>query len=690
VAPPARASGAFRNYVPNNDLDSVGGDPRCVAKIRAPKLIKPVLFDAATEFLYGWHFEEGEEQAIGICRIADRLYQLGRGVDMAWARGEIVGSADLDARVAEHHGAVYRPANCGGGGSLACPQAGSLKSLEDRFTQNRKRLTTVRLGRQVQELFSQAPRPRFAAIAYESPPRYYVFELRRTTPEFAFVPWPLTHVSSLVERLRDRSCERLKEKLSQKPALIEAVFIGRKAKEADKAARIRIIPLPSIGSPHVIPSIRRVLIEIPPNCPVAATDIAWAFSDLPVLAQLDPDTGKLIDETRLTAADDLGMLRHYGINVGAMGAYRLWRTVTPAALPLEAARRRIDPGRLRAQLEAARSMPGAQIREAKASTERIGEEIRAAAAVVHGLRHAGVAVAVDAIHVQREPFESRGARAETFANGTRFSKERLWHLEIAFAEAIAGPLVIGDGRYLGLGLMAPVLDAWRDIFVFPVSSTAKVPVSDGQALVRATRRAVMACARDVLGTPGRLFSGHEPGRGGAARTGRHEHIFLAVDDSNGDGRIDRLIAAAPWACDATALGSAQDRARFDRVLSRLKQIRAGPLGIIALGHPSTATAGDPMIGPGCVWESRTRYHPTRHAQRRKDLETAVTQDLIQECLRRGLPRPDVQILTCAAGWNGGGISAHARLTFLVAVRGPLLLGKDSHQGGGMFLVVPNR
>jgi CRISPR-associated protein Csb2 len=297
---------------------------------------------------------------------------------------------------------------------------------------------------------------------------------------------------------------------------------------------------------------------------------------------------------------------------------------------------------------------------------------------------------VDAIRVQREPFESRGGRAETFANGTRFSKNVLWHVEVAFAEALNGPLVIGDGRYLGLGLMAPVIDAWRDIFVFPVSPAAKVSVNDGQALVRATRRAVMACARDLLGAPGRLFSGHDPGRDGAARTGRHEHIFLAVDDSNGDGRIDRLIAAAPWACDATARATTQDRVKFDQVLSQIEQVRAGSLGVIALGHPSTTTDDDPIIGPGSVWESRTRYRPTRHAQRRKDLETAVTQDLIHECLRRGFPRPDVQILACAAGPNGGGISAQARLTFSVAVRGPLLLGKDSHQGGGMFSVLLNR
>ena len=60
------------------------------------------------------------------------------------------------------------------------------------------------------------------------------------------------------------------------------------------------------------------------------------------------------------------------------------------------------------------------------------------------------------IRVQREPFEANGERAETFAEGKRFSKHRLWHVEIEFHEGIPGPLVIGDGRFLGLGIMAPV------------------------------------------------------------------------------------------------------------------------------------------------------------------------------------------------------------------------------------------
>ncbi|GAB4122352.1 MAG: hypothetical protein Kow001_20390 [Acidobacteriota bacterium] len=63
---------------------------------------------------------------------------------------------------------------------------------------------------------------------------------------------------------------------------------------------------------------------------------------------------------------------------------------------------------------------------------------------------------METVRVQREPFEHNGARVEPFAEGTRFDKHRLWHVEIEFREPVIGPLVLGDGRFLGLGLMAPV------------------------------------------------------------------------------------------------------------------------------------------------------------------------------------------------------------------------------------------
>jgi CRISPR-associated protein Csb2 len=685
AAPPVRAGRGFSNYVPNNDLDAVGGDPRRVAEIRAPKLIKPLLFDSSMSLLYAWRFEQGEEHAERVRSIAERLYQLGCGVDMAWAWGEIIDAADLDARLVSHGGAVYRPSESEAGLSLPCPQQGSLQSLENRFREAGRRFTTFKSGRIHQQLFSQAPKPRFAVVAYNSPPRRLLFELRKRAGEFGFAPWPLTKVSNLVETLRDRAAQRLNGTQPDNAATVDTVFIGRDAKEADKAARLRIVPLPSIGSPHVVRSIRRVLVEAPPDCPLPAADIAWAFSDLPVADQACPETGEVISETSLVRTDDFGMFRHYGIGAGKGDIHRVWRTVTPAALPAQAARRRIDPGRLRTELLATHSNIGSQFKEAKGSGERIDEDGRAAAAVVQALRHAGVSARASTIRVQREPFEGRGVRAEDFADGTRFAKERLWHVEVAFAERVTGPLVIGDGRYLGLGLMAPFRDVWRDAVSLKISAKANIAVADAAALVRAVRRALMALERDLTGEVTRLFSGHEED-GEAAASGRHEHVFLAVNHVDGDGRIDRVVVAAPWACDRAVRPNPGRRKRFDEVVSRLETVRAGSLGVIAFEAPVPFADGDPLVGPARLWQSRTQYRATRHAGRRKDPAASLKQDLMTECLRRGLPSPEVEILEFRAVPNGGGLAARARLRFATAVRGPLLLGRDSHQGGGVFAI----
>ena len=532
-----------------------------------------------------------------------------------------------------------------------------------------------------QQLFSQAPKPRFATVAYDSLPHRFLFDLRQAAGESPFAPWPLARISKLVEGIRDEATKKLKGALTNKATTIERVFIGRDAKDADKAARIQIVPLPSIGSVHVARSIRRVLVEVPPNCPLPADDVAWAFSGLDVI---DPNTGEV--KGNLVLSEEDRILGHYGIDNGTRGSHRIWRTVTPAALSERATRRRIDPMRLHGELEAARHNRDMPFKEAKAGCERLQEETRAVAAVVDALRHADIPVRASSIRVQREPFDDKGARAEAFAYGTRFAKERLWHVEITLPKPLRGPLVIGDGRYLGLGVMAALKDASRDVVSFRIAPQANIAVADGPALVHAVRRALMSLARDGNARVPRLFSGHEDD-GGRAATGHHEHVFLAADDEDGDALIDRLVVAAPWACDRSGAPPTQrDRALFDRVVSALAEVRAGRLGVVTFEHPAELTSGDPLIGPARVWQSRTHYRATRHVGRRKDLAASLIRDVIAGCARRGLPRPEVELLEFSAVPNGGGLLAQLRLRFAAAIYGPLLLGRDSHRGGGLFAV----
>lgn len=429
-------------YMPNNDSDRIEGDPSNMAKIRtATKVFRAYFFHSVIPFVYAWSVRaasEDQQYAGVICSVAERLYQFGRGIDMAWAWGETLDDGKAEELLAAHLGQVFRPSERGNGIALPAPCSGSLVSIEKRYDAYGKRFSYRKNGASVQVTFRQPPKARFQPFAYNCPPSRQLYELRDSNVGGAFAPWPLERAYELVVLLRDPAVERLKRAMPAHSADIDRVLVGRKpdgTNDCQPENRVRMIPLSSVGHIHADRQIRRVLVEVPPSCCLRPDDVQWAFSGLDIVA---PDTGEAL--ATLIRTDDEDFLRNYGVEDD--NAHRVWRTVTPAALPESAQRRRIDPAR--------------RDEEAKAGMERKQEQVHAAAAVCQALRHAGVRLRPDVIRVQREPFEASGERAETFAEDTRFSKHRLWHVEVEFHEGIRGPLVIGDGRFLGLGIMAPV------------------------------------------------------------------------------------------------------------------------------------------------------------------------------------------------------------------------------------------
>lgn len=660
AAPARRDLRAITHYVPNNDLDAVEGDPDRVADIRVARTVRPLVIAAEATVLYAWPFADGEDHAALLCRLADRLHHLGRGVDPAFAQAGVADWAEAEARLSAHGGTVACPA---GGGDPArdprCPTDGSLASLKARHAAAASRFTVQRVRQKTITHFRQPPKPVFRTVSYDRPPARLLYAFAPVDGAREFQPQPLEGIAGLAVSVRDRAAARLVAALGEgKRALVEAVLIGsREATDADKAQRVRLIPLPSIGHAHADSAIRRLLVEVPPDCPLPVADLGWAFAGLNL--NLDPATGAIADGRQpvLDPAGDPGMLYHYGI--GSPPSHR-WHTITPVALPVPRRRGGID-GRARAAGEG-----------------------QAAAAVRDALRHAGVSVAPLAIRVQREPWMAKGERAEAFAT-RRFAPDRLWHVAIDFAQPVAGPLVVGDGRYAGLGLMAPVrggtLPAGRNLALFEIAPANRPAAAERAPILHAVRRALMSLARDADGGVPLLFSGHQTGPE-PARPGHHGHVFLAALDGNRAGRLDRILVAAPWAVDRSHGPAPGDVTLFDRVVRALAEVRCGVLGVLTL---SPADEGSHAAWLACarVWRTLTPYRPTRHGHKGGEAAPAVAADLGLECARRGLPRPEVEVIDLTVGPRGG-ISAEVRLRFRIPVRGPLLLGRDAHQGGGLF------
>lgn len=662
IAAPARHKGQpFGHFMPNNDMDTVGGDPARTSEIRsATKRFHPQIFGRETPFLYLWWFDDGRDHAERIQTIALRLYQLGRGVDMAWAVAEVLGEEEAKSRLAMHTGAIHRPTNCGDGRKLPCPARGSLQSLLERYERGRARFRPIiepaptrkdpSRTKMVGQSFAQPPKPKFHKASYDSPPVRFLYELRDMAKDAAFLPWSMKEIVRLVETVRNNAAERMKGAFPGDSATIERVFgLARDMTEADKSRRLRIIPLPSIGHPHADRGIRRVLVEIPPNCPLSAKDIDWALS------AIDRETGEILG--MLVHAAEQGMLGYFGIEDNDKISYRIWRTITPMALSA--------------------SRP----HDRKKGTERAAIERDAAVAVVQALRHAGIAAKPVSIRVQREPFYSRGACAEDFAPGTRFPSARLWHVEIVFAQPLRGPLVVGDGRYLGLGLMAAVRQV-EGAHAFSVAD-GLVGHADPRRVCQMLRRAVMNLVQVQLGPQTTLptfFTGHEAD-GSPARRGGRTHLAFAFDAAR-----QRLLVIAPHLLEKRP-PSHQERGYLvvlDAALRDLRELRAGSAGLLKLESSAIAGDDDPVFAHAKTWINQTEYRPTRYSKGATP-EEAIAADVELELRRRGFPIPaSIEKLGVSRGPRGG-LNAQLTLVFSTAVRGPLLLGKDCSFGCGLFV-----
>ena len=428
---------------------------------------------------------------------------------------------------------------------------------------------------------------------------------------------------------------------------------------AGRRRRARILPLPSIGHEFAGGGIRRVLVEVPQDCPLDNEDVRWAFEGLSWEENVDSETGELTGGYMLVETTDTRMQRNYG--AGRQSGAIHWRTITPAALPAR--------------------------RCGKAGSGRLHTEEHAIKAVRTALRHAGVRARPVRIRVQREPFDRNSHRADDY-EPDRFDARQLWHVEIVFDTPVSGPLVIGNGRYLGLGLMAPCLSS--DAYVLPLEGEG-IPKQYGRAFVEAVRRAMIATASRLFGEPVEpFFHGHEE-NSDPLRPGHHAHVFLCPI-CTGD-RVVEVHLIAPWLADRAAEQAIPDSVkrllaqRLEQVAVTLSGIRVyGPdFPAAKLGKCMPAEKGQGLFGSSRVWVSMTPYWSTRHPRKTRDpdLESFLREDVLRECERRELPRPEIRVTHVER--RGARLRGRLRLEFSSIQHGPFLLGWQSHRGGGVFL-----
>ncbi|MDE0386196.1 MAG: type I-U CRISPR-associated protein Csb2 [Defluviicoccus sp.] len=661
AAPRGEEGQGYVGFVPNNDLDAALSGKNAsdiedaVASIRVGKTVRPILFDAAAPVLYCWRFDGDEERAAALCEAAGHLYQLGWGIDMAWADAAVLDAEEAQGRLSAHGGVIYRPSAGAAGRDLLCPRPGTGRSLAARFDGMRTRFRSSGSNRKPVRVFAQPPKPLLASVAYNAPPHRLLFELRKGGAASAFAPRRLSEAAALVHEVRDQAARKLCDAAPVRAEDVERYLVGLDATEADKAARVRIVPIPSIGHPHADMAIRRLAVYVPQSCPLRTDDIAWAFAQV-----VWPDSDGVIASELQRADEDDAMAERYE------SAGRHWRSVTPLALGA-ARRRRIDPAR--------------PTEDAKGAAERTREEARTVHVVRQALRHAGVRASPATVRVQREPFDGHGERVDAFTAASRFPKEALWHVSLTFTGPLAGPLVLGDGRYLGLGLMRPA-DPMPGVLAFAIEA-GLADDADPALVARAARRAMLARVQASLPrgqTIPRYVSGHEDD-GSPARDGSHRHVAVVPDLPR-----RRLLFFAPSLLQRSRASSPQIRdhhALLERALEGMTMLRAGRAGLLILAPSMPDTESDPLFAHSREWESVSDYRVTRHRRRLADKD-ALMADAISELDRIGCPVPaSIEVLSIRRG-SRGGLSGRLRITFATAQRGPLVIGRTAHKGGGLL------
>jgi CRISPR-associated protein Csb2 len=591
MGPAGRVLLPYRLAVPNNQADrhipALRKGARLDDLLRQDKELKQVEAVAVDRgpLIYAWEMEADEKgRAEAMRPIVQRLVVLGTGLDHAIADARVSFEPPSTAGMTE-----YR--------FVEAPCTGTLESLIVRHQAGLQRLADGGIRE------NMPPVRHDGGDSSRLPLGMLLFALR--TPADAdmqqSLPVAPETTAVLAHTIRQKLACELHEQIIRftmaRPAAappfsnvdVERFVLGRGAGPNDRERRVSVLPLPSIGHEHADGLLRRVLIVLPAGCPIAPEVVRRALNNAEIA--LNKSDGSPDTRLRLVRMNDddpreQTMLQRY------VGEGRVWRSVSPVVLPGAGSKYRpvADP--------------------AEQAALDVRRRCREEALTVRAVEHAGIdPLTIEMLRLRRDPFGPHQPRADARWQLPHDSEGRCWlagkarvHAEIVFATERRGPLIIGDGRYLGLGLMTPGPETWRDLVVFGLASRPQVRVADRAALLGAVRRALMSLSRRDDGSIPRLFSGHEED-GAPAKSGRHEHVFLSAADLDQDGYIDSVIVAAPWRCDHSVRPSPADTALFDRVVTSLEVVQAGRLGIISLELRPCGGEDGRLVGPTRIWAS---------------------------------------------------------------------------------------
>lgn len=413
LAPEVSSTVGYTLFVPNNDSDKkFDRQDRLTSKVARPHRISigSHIRDLRQRLYYLWSIAEDQwptarKHAELICHEARHLLTLGWGIDQTVGNGSIL----TNTEAALLPGRRWRSWGAARSGRFGwrVPKKGSTKDLEDVHESFLNRMDGHRFT-PPQKL------KQFNSAVYSStailPPRFSAcFEL----PEgVAFRQETTNKVAAMLRSLVCREKHR-RDFQGQFSEDSEVYLAGHTGGGEQSPHRFSYLPLPTIGHQHADGMIRRLLIAEPYGGD--GLHAQWAQKRLNNQVLRDKngnERGFLLYLWRKSSQDMVGRYTSESRN---------WSSVTPVILP------GFDDGKL-------------------AKAEKL---------FLKAIRQAEFPIdAVTELTMRKAPFWP-GSLHPRYYHRPRYLKHfPAWHICLQFREPISGPLALGAGRHVGLGLMA--------------------------------------------------------------------------------------------------------------------------------------------------------------------------------------------------------------------------------------------
>jgi len=476
IADKATTTNGYQLYVPDNVGDLVAkqwsannyfdkkNHPIDISGYRTEKRVRPLRLADAAAVHYCWTFDDAEfaKYRATLIALARAITRLGWGVDLVVADAAVEkGDETFTSSSGEH----WLPVETSGGTSLRVPIVGTLAELDERHAAFLGRIKNLDNGN---EVFAPVPPlSAFRVVTYRratelSQPPYAVFTLRRPDDSgfAAFDPqWRRLHLTGMLRHAASQP--DFASAVGWDKSKVDAFVLGHDKSDAtnikptSSTARLVFIPLPSIewrgedrGS--TVGAIRRVLVTVSGHFD--------ASEFLRIVRALEGQ--ELTDEK---SKQPVAFLRRQSDNDNAIASYfaksAAWTTVTPVVLPGHD-----DPRKLRRRLRG--TTAPLSVGEKASIVRKLDTRIERL------LRKAFIDSGLPATLVEDADLEWRGTGflpgvdlASRYSTPDQCRRFRRLHVRVVWRERfpdgtlhskqINGPLCVGSGRFLGLGLFVP-------------------------------------------------------------------------------------------------------------------------------------------------------------------------------------------------------------------------------------------